>query len=141
MGQKEPEWAKSVKWLAQENFGRQALEYNANTLLADSGNLNTFVSLAGVSPTDRVLDVATGTGFLAKTISGIGADVLATDFTVSMLKQAREEFGDRDNVSFALADADCLPFADGLFDVVACRVAVHHFDNPQIAFQEMAVRT
>ncbi|MDY6911740.1 MAG: methyltransferase domain-containing protein, partial [Chloroflexota bacterium] len=138
MGQKEPEWEKSVKWLAQENFGRQAREYNANALLADSGNLKAFVSLAGVTPTDRVLDVATGTGFLATALSVTTKQVVATDLTMPMLEQARVQVGDRGSAAFALADAENLPFASESFDVVACRVALHHFPHPLVAFDEMA---
>jgi ubiquinone/menaquinone biosynthesis C-methylase UbiE len=37
-----------------------------------------------------------------------------------------------------LCRAEDLPFADGSFDVVACRVAAHHFEDPAAALREMA---
>jgi ubiquinone/menaquinone biosynthesis C-methylase UbiE len=42
------------------------------------------------------------------------------------------------NVSFALADAEDLPFADGRFDLVTCRIAAHHFPHPERFLSEAA---
>jgi SAM-dependent methyltransferase len=42
------------------------------------------------------------------------------------------------NVSFELADAEQLPFADASFDVVTTRIAPHHFPNPQQYVREVA---
>ncbi|MDY6912636.1 MAG: methyltransferase domain-containing protein [Chloroflexota bacterium] len=132
------EESNASKSLVRELFTRKTQDYAGSSLLVNSDNLDAVIQLSQISSNDRVLDVATGTGFMAKAMSGIGADVLATDFTISMLEKAREGIGDCDNAAFALADAECLPFADASFDVIACRVAIHHFANPQIALREMA---
>jgi len=119
----------------QKNFGRQALAYNANCLLADEGNLNTIIEMANVSEDDSVLDVATGTGFLAGALSKVAREVMATDLTLEMLYQTRPKT--KGNTSFCLADVERLPFVDDYFDAVTCRVALHHFTRPEEAIGEM----
>jgi len=109
---------KSLKSLSQRNFGRQAGAYAANALLSDEENLNTILTLAGISERDRVLDVATGTGFLAAALAQAAGGVIATDLTAGMLKKAQGIVGNRGNVTYALADAENLPFQSDAFDVV-----------------------
>ncbi|MBT4511853.1 MAG: methyltransferase domain-containing protein [Chloroflexi bacterium] len=127
--------SQGIKRQVQENFGRQALSYNANCLLADEENLNAIIRMAGIMGSERVLDLATGTGFLAAALSKVAKDVVATDITLEMLQQTRPKTGD--NTSFALADVEILPFEDDSFDVVTCRVALHHFTKPDEAFREI----
>ena len=124
-----------TKRQVQQNFGRQALAYNANCLLADEENLNTIIRMAGITGRERVLDLATGTGFLAAALSKAAKEVLATDITVEMLQQTRPKTDS--NTAFALADVEKLPFSDNSFDVVTCRVALHHFTKPETAILEM----
>jgi ubiquinone/menaquinone biosynthesis C-methylase UbiE len=89
----------------------------------------------------RVLDLASGTGEPALPLAGIvgpGGRVVATDLTPPMLRAARDEARARgiDNLSFAMADAETLPFADGSFDLVTCRFAVMHFPYAERAMWE-----
>lgn len=119
-------------------FSEKSKDYAGSSLLTDRENLAFVLKMAEISGRDRVLDVATGTGFMAIAVADVGAEVIAADFTREMLMEARSLFGDRGNVSLALADADRLPFAEGSFDAVTCRVSVHHFANPEAAFNEMA---
>lgn len=119
----------------QKNFGKQALAYNANCLLADAGNLSAIIEMAKISKNDSVLDIATGTGFLAGALSEVAMQVMATDLTLEMLYQTRPKT--QSNTSFCLADAEKLPFGNDSFDVVTCRVALHHFTKPDEAFSEM----
>jgi ubiquinone/menaquinone biosynthesis C-methylase UbiE len=134
-GREEP---KSPKLLVQKHFGRQSEGYTRSSLLSDQGSLGAVLDLAGVSGEDRVLDVATGTGFLAAALSLAAREVVATDLTSAMLEHARTRMRNQSNAMFALADTECLPFADDSFDVVSCRVAFHHFPSPQVALSEMA---
>ncbi len=119
-------------------FGSKSEDYSTSSLLKDRQNLQLVIKMAGITGRGRVLDVATGTGFMAMAVADTGAEVIATDFTLAMLEKSREFLGNRENVSLSLADADCLPFPADVFDVVTCRVSVHHFANPQTAFNEMA---
>lgn len=128
----------SAQYLTRQHFSRKSKEYTTSSLLANQQNLDLCTKMAGISYGQKILDVATGTGFLAITMTDAGAEVVATDFTISMLEKTKAALEGNNNVNYALADADQLPFTSESFDGVTCRVAVHHFANPQIAFKEMA---
>lgn len=74
---------------------------------------------------ETALDVATGGGHTANRLRESGFDVVTLDPAPGM----------RANV---LARAEDIPFADGSFDVVTCRIAPHHFEDVQAAVREMA---
>ncbi len=80
----------------------------------------------------RVLDVGTGEGQLARLAVADGARVVGVDPTVAQLTVARARDG---GVAYARANAEALPFADGSFDaVVVCLVFEHIVDyRPAIA--------
>lgn len=89
---------------------------------------------------DLVLDVAAGTGQVARALAPSVRVVVALDATDAMLLEGRaaaEEAGLR-NVVFLRGDAARLPFLDSAFDVVTCRFAVHHFEDPAVQVAEMA---
>jgi SAM-dependent methyltransferase len=71
------------------------------------------------------LDVATGGGHVARRLREAGLEVVTSDPAPGM----------RPDV---VCRAESLPFADGAFDVVACRTAAHHFGDPAAAVREMA---
>lgn len=76
----------------------------------------------GLSPCERVLDVATGTGDVARAIRrcASGAHVVGVDFTRPMLQRAGEKFG-REGYDWIEGDGLRLPFGDAAFD--ACCIA------------------
>jgi ubiquinone/menaquinone biosynthesis C-methylase UbiE len=77
----------------------------------------------------RVLDIATGTGIVAEAaLATIGptGHLTAADLSPPMLERARERLAGRENVSFAVEDAQALGFADGTFDAVLCGLALMH---------------
>jgi SAM-dependent methyltransferase len=71
------------------------------------------------------LDVATGGGHVARRLREQGLEVVTLDPSPGMSPDV-------------IARAEELPFADGSFDVVACRTAAHHFADPALAVAEMA---
>ena len=71
------------------------------------------------------LDVATGGGHVARRLREAGIEVVTSDPAPGM----------RPDV---VSRAESLPFADGAFDVVACRTAAHHFADVRAAVAEMA---
>src|SRR5204863_7617598 len=84
------------------------------------------------------LDVATGGGHTALALAGVAGDVVAFDLTEPMLRAAREFIRSRGstNVAFVLGDVEALPFRDGAFDAVTCRIAAHHFANVAAALRQ-----
>jgi SAM-dependent methyltransferase len=84
---------------------------------------------------DLLLDVAAGTGHVARRLAPSVRAVVALDATRAMLEQGRAQAPP--NVLFVQGDAERLPFLDDSFDVVVTRFAVHHFDDPVIQLAEM----
>jgi SAM-dependent methyltransferase len=79
----------------------------------------------------RVLDVATAAGHTAYAFAPHVAHVTATDITPEMIPVAAKLAAERGltNVTLETADAEALPYADGTFDLVTCRIAPHHFPH------------
>ena len=125
--------------LPQTVFAQRAAFYTTSAVHKDKAVLDRLVELAQVRSTDRVLDVATGTGHMAFAFAPRVREVIATDVTPEMLAEGEKlkaEHGIR-NVEFRLADAHDLSFEDESFDVVRCRRAAHHFVDIHRALREM----
>ncbi|HTP09568.1 MAG TPA: methyltransferase domain-containing protein [Anaerolineae bacterium] len=123
----------------QTVFAQRAAFYTTSAVHKDKVVLDRLVELACVRSTDRVLDVATGTGHTAFAFAPHVREVIATDLTPEMLSEAeklKSELG-LHNVDFRIADAHALPFDDKSFDVVTCRRAAHHFTEIRRALREM----
>ncbi len=120
-------------------FARQAQVYADTDQARDLRAMRRLVRVMRPSPDARVLDVACGPGRLTRVFAGRCREAVGIDATDAMLQIARieAEASGIDNVRFESGDARQLPYADGSFDVVACRGAFHHFDAPQRVLQEM----
>jgi len=128
------------KDLIREEFTRQADEYARAQVIRDEAHIEQFVRMINPAADARVLEVATGPGYIAMALARVAREVVGVDLTEAPLQIAERNRSERslDNVSFRVADAENLPFADGEFDVVVCRFAVHHFENPRSVLGEMA---
>ncbi len=118
--------------LVQQKFGAAAADYAASAVHAKGESLARLVELVGPRPHWRVLDVATGAGHTALVFAPHVGHVIASDITGEMLAEAAKLALKRGlaNVETAHADAARLPFPDGSFDLVTCRLAAHHFADP-----------
>ena len=88
---------------------------------------------------ESALDVATGTGIMARDLAPRVAQVTGIDVTPEMLAQARRIAADAGiaNIVFDDGDAAALPYPDNRFDLVISRIAVHHFADPRVELGEM----
>jgi ubiquinone/menaquinone biosynthesis C-methylase UbiE len=126
--------------LIQQEFTKQATAYASNPVIIDSDWALRLVQAVQPTPASRVLEVATGPGYVALAFATVAREVVGVDLTDAPLAIARKNREERGltNVSFESADAKQLPFEDGSFDIAVCRLAFHHFDLPQQVFSEMA---
>src|SRR6202163_3431179 len=118
--------------IVRESFTTQATAFAANPWVSDEQRISRLVSAARLTGTERVLDIATGPGYIAEAFAKNSREVLGMDLTEAMLAIARartEEHGVK-NISFSTGDAQNLPFDQGEFDVVVCRLALHHVQQP-----------
>ena len=120
-----------AKTLVQEQFGKTAATYLTSKPHAKGKSLERLVELVQPRSDWKMLDVATGGGHVAYTFAPHVARVWATDITDEMLTMVRGEAGKRglDNIRTAYVKAEALPYEDGTFDLVTCRIAPHHFDS------------
>lgn len=109
---------------AQRFFGARVDAYRASESHGRADDLARMVRLLSPAPGARALDVATGGGHTARALREAGCRVVATDVTRAMLAAMRDEADAR-----VVADAQAFPFAEGAFDVVASRIAPHHFPD------------
>ncbi len=123
----------TTKSLVQSQFGANAASYATSPVHAEGESLGRLVEMTNPQDHWRVLDVATGPGHTAFTFAPHVRHVIASDLTPEMLDVARRLAAQHGigNVAFAEAQAESLPFADGSFDLVTCRIAPHHFVDVQ----------
>jgi ubiquinone/menaquinone biosynthesis C-methylase UbiE len=127
-----------LKRIADE-FARQAHTFDAWAQKVDDQVGERFGAALGDAAGGRLLDVACGPGVVTAALAPTATSVTALDATEAMLDKARgrcAKAGLR-NVEFRSGDAENLPFGDAAFDGVVTRAAVHHFAQPQRAFDEM----
>ncbi|MFQ5503299.1 MAG: class I SAM-dependent methyltransferase [Planctomycetota bacterium] len=96
-------------------------------------------ALRGFDGQAHVLDVCTGTGDLAFAFARRRHDVVALDFCLEMLSLGRDKRRqDASCPRFLGADAHCLPFPDGVFDVAAVAFGIRNVQDPARGLAEMA---
>jgi len=123
----------------RQAFTAQAETYARSAVIAAEEARRRFVAFVGPGAGDRVLDVATGPGFLALLFAERVAEVVGVDLTPAMLAQAEANRQARQsaNVRFQEGDAESLTFPDASFDIVTCGSAFHHLVDPGRVLAEM----
>lgn len=92
-----------------------------------------LLDAAGAGPGVRLLDVATGPGYVAAAAAARGAGAVGIDFSGAMVALARQL---HPPVEFAEGDAEALAFPDGSFDAVVMNFGMLHFGRPEQALAE-----
>jgi SAM-dependent methyltransferase len=81
----------------------------------------------------KLLDVASGPGYVAAEAARRGLDAIGTDIAEDMVYEARRRFA---GTKFEMADAEQLRYADSSFDAVTCAFGMLHFPRPGKAVAE-----
>lgn len=82
----------------------------------------------------RLLDVASGPGYVAASAAQRGAQVVGVDFSAAMVAAARRRYPD---IEFRAGDAEALAFPDQSFDAVVMNYGLLHLGRPERALAEM----
>jgi SAM-dependent methyltransferase len=106
-------------------WSQRAEAFRESPTHREGPDLDLLVEWCEPGPEVKVLDVATGGGHVARRLREEGCTVVTVDSAPGMKADV-------------LAPADHLPFEDGSFDVVTCRIAAHHFPDIAAAVNEMA---
>jgi demethylmenaquinone methyltransferase / 2-methoxy-6-polyprenyl-1,4-benzoquinol methylase len=104
------------------------------------------IACAGARRGQRVLDIAGGTGDLARAFAAEvghgqpgGGTVVLTDINASMLGVGRDRLLDEGlALPVSVCDAERLPFADGSFDIVSVAFGLRNMTHKERALEEMA---
>ena len=92
-----------------------------------------LAALNAVTPADRVLDLGTGTGLLAREFARRGSQVAALDQSAMQIEMARQlAREDGVEVDFRTAPAESLPWSDPTFDVVTANQCWIYFDQDRV---------
>jgi SAM-dependent methyltransferase len=102
----------------------RAKAYRESVTHREGPDLDLLVQWCEPAPGVKALDVATGGGHVARRLREEGCEVVTLDPSPGMRADV-------------LAHAEHLPFQDGSFDVVASRIAPHHFADIHAAVAEM----
>jgi demethylmenaquinone methyltransferase/2-methoxy-6-polyprenyl-1,4-benzoquinol methylase len=99
------------------------------------------VMVADVQPGQQVLDIAGGTGDLAKAFAqkvGRDGQVVLSDINEAMLRTGRDRLIDEGcPLDCAVCDAEHLPFADACFDLVSVAFGLRNMTHKDLALSEM----
>ncbi|WP_342357729.1 MULTISPECIES: demethylmenaquinone methyltransferase [unclassified Nesterenkonia] len=93
-----------------------------------------LVAALDVTPGERVLDLAAGTGSSTEPFHDAGATAVACDFSSGMLQVGKRR---RPDMTFIAGDAMNLPFADDTFDAVTISFGLRNIVDPLAGLREM----
>ncbi len=95
--------------------------------------------ITGARPGERVLDLAAGTGTSSLTFTAAGADCVACDFSLGMLRAGKSRLAESGpgRLGLVAGDALRLPFRDGAFDAVTISFGLRNVADPGAGLAEM----
>lgn len=90
-------------------------------------------------PGQRILDLATGTGWTSREVARRGATVVGVDIATDLLDVARQRAAaERLSIGYEVGEAEALPFEDAAFDAVISTFGVMFSGRPETAAAELA---
>jgi SAM-dependent methyltransferase len=123
----------AVRAFEHAGWQEAAIEYEATFAQATAPFVEALLDSAETGAGMKLLDVCCGTGIVTAAAAACGASVVGLDFSVAMLRQARQR---HPHLQFDEGDAETLPYADDSVDAVVSNFGVHHAPNPEKAIAE-----
>jgi len=128
------------KKIVQKEFGENAEAYVISKTHAKGKSLAVLVERVQPEKNWQALDIATGAGHTAFAFAPFVQHIWATDITSEMLATVDRLAAEKnvENITTEYAEAENLPFEDGFFNLVTCRIAAHHFSDIPAFLRETA---
>jgi SAM-dependent methyltransferase len=128
-------WVGEDLWNAYDRMGLSFQQHAVDS--AYNAHYDRPAVLAALGPVTgrRVLDAACGPGLYVRELLERGAEVTAFDASPVMVGLARQQTPDRVRIDQA-ALGEPLPYADGVFDLIVCALAIHYASDRVTAFAE-----
>jgi ArsR family transcriptional regulator len=106
----------------------------------DERVIETIATTIAIDDTQTILDVGTGTGFIAAGLASQAHHVIAIDNSPAMLDVARDNFAQLGiaNVELHEADLTQLPLDDDTVDAAVANMVLHHAEDPPAMLAQMA---
>jgi len=123
----------AFKRFEHTGWGEVAHNYHDSFGRLTTQAVEPMLDASGVGEGTRLLDVATGPGYVAAAAVRRGARALGIDFSSSMVAEARRL---HPAVEFREGDAEALPFERDTFDVVTIPFGLLHLARPDTALAE-----
>ena len=123
----------NFKELERQGWGAKAGDYDALGGQITVGAVAPLLDEVGARAGMRVLDVATGPGYIAAGAAARGAHAIGVDFATNMVAEARRRYP---GIEFHEGDAENLAFDAASFDAVVCAFGILHIADPERAIGE-----
>lgn len=117
-------------------WGRNAIRHDRFMRKDQAAYGALYAQIRPVVKGKTVLELAAGTGLIAKNIVGEARHIEATDFSPEMIAEAKKD-NHWKKLHFSVQDMFHLPYADGSFDVVIVANALHIVPEPEKALGEI----
>ena len=124
---------KAFREFEEAGWGKAATPYHRHWGGLTSQSSQPMLDAAGVASGSKVLDIATGPGYVASAAQQRGAEVIGIDFSEAQIELARSV---NSGIEFKRANAEDLPFADNSFDAVVVGFGINHLPDPDAVFAE-----
>jgi ubiquinone/menaquinone biosynthesis C-methylase UbiE len=125
--------SQAFKEFEKAGWGKQAQHYDSLVGQMTTQAVDALLAAVNARSGAKLLDVASGPGYVAAEAASRGLDAIGTDIAEDMVKEARRRFA---GAKFDLADAEHLHYADKSFDAVTCAFGMLHFPRPGKAVAE-----
>jgi len=125
--------SQAFKEFERTGWGKQAGHYDSLVGEMTRQAVDKLLDAANARSAIKLLDVASGPGYVAAEAARRGLDVIGTDIAEDMVAEARRRFT---GVQYEIADAESLRYTDNSFDAVTCAFGMLHFPRPGKAVAE-----
>lgn len=123
----------TFKELERQGWHAKASDYDALGGQVTPGAVAPLLDEVGVRVGMRMLDIATGPGYVAAGAVGRGAQAIGIDFAPNMVAEARRRYP---AIELHEGDAENLTFDAASFDAVVCAFGILHLADPERAITE-----